>query len=370
MARGLGLPIGKSGFMTHIWVRAEQRASEARVGVTPDSVGALLRAGFDVSVEHSSCRAIGIDEYRETGCAVVPENSWPDAPRDAIIFGLKELPEDGTDLVHRHIMFGHAFKGQSDGPDLLRRFKNGGGCLYDLEYLTEPDGVRVAAFGYWAGYAGAAVGIKTWACRQAGDLSGPAEIGTYANKDVLLAELHGDLAAALTNGAATPDAIVVGALGRVGRGAGDLLAALGLNVTKWDMAETARGGPFPEILQHDLFVNCVLAGPDIPQFVPKSALAARRRLSVIADVSCDPNSAYNPIPVYDHATSFDAPVLRVHDAPVLDVTAIDNLPSMLPLESSQDFAAQLLPSLLRLDNTGKGVWARARAEFDRHIAKI
>ena len=28
---------------------------------------------------------------------------------------LKELPEDGTPLAHRHIMFGHAYKGQPAG---------------------------------------------------------------------------------------------------------------------------------------------------------------------------------------------------------------------------------------------------------------
>jgi saccharopine dehydrogenase (NAD+, L-lysine-forming) len=88
------------------------------------------------------------------GCEIVAENAWPQAPADAIIFGLKELPEDGTPLPHRHIMFGHAFKGQPAGQVLLKRFKAGGGTLYDLEYLVGEDGRRVAAFGYWAGYAG------------------------------------------------------------------------------------------------------------------------------------------------------------------------------------------------------------------------
>ncbi len=114
-----------------------------------------------VTVEDSPVRAIPIDGYRDTaGCTIAPENSWPDAPDDAIIFGLKELPEDGTPLPHRHIMFGHAFKGQHSGRALLERFKAGGGTLYDLEYLVNPDGRRVAAFGYWAGYAGAAVSLK------------------------------------------------------------------------------------------------------------------------------------------------------------------------------------------------------------------
>jgi saccharopine dehydrogenase (NAD+, L-lysine-forming) len=46
--------------------------------------------------------------------------------------------------------------------------------------------------------------------------------------------------------------------------------------------------------------------------------------------------------------------------------AIDNLPSLLPVESSEDFAAQLLPSLLTLGRLDEGVWGRARAEFERH----
>ena len=352
----------------HIWVRAEQRQSEQRVGITPDGVAALLAKGFQLTVERSSCRAIPIDGYAATGCAIVPENSWPTAPHDAIIFGLKELPDDGTPLAHRHIMFGHAFKGQTDGPALLARFKAGGGALYDLEYLTDPNGKRVAAFGYWAGYAGAAMGLKVWTAQQAGDLPGPASVDAYPSKDALLSDLVSDLSAGLANGAEKPTSIIIGALGRVGSGAGDLLTAMGLEVTRWDMAQTAKGGPFPEILDHNLFVNCVLAMPGIPVFVPKSAITAPRRLSVIADVSCDPSSAYNPIPIYDHSTSFSNPVIRVSANPKLDVMAIDNLPSMLPVESSQDYAAQLLPALATLDQIDQGLWGRARTIFDKHTA--
>ncbi len=47
--------------------------------------------------------------------------------------------------------------------------------------------------------------------------------------------------------------------------------------------------------------------------------------------------------------------------------AIDNLPALLPRESSEDFAGQLLPALLQLDRIGTGAWARAKAEFDSHI---
>ena len=173
--------------MTHLWVRAEQRPNEERVGLTPDGAAALIRAGIRVTVEQSSVRAIGIEGYRAAGCEIAAENLWPQAPADAIIFGLKELPEDGTPLTHRHIMFGHAYKGQPAGQVLLKRFKAGGGTLYDLEYLVDETGRRVAAFGYWAGYAGAAVSLKCWAAQQRGGIAGP--VAKYPGKAALLADL-------------------------------------------------------------------------------------------------------------------------------------------------------------------------------------
>ncbi|WP_040819195.1 saccharopine dehydrogenase [Litoreibacter arenae] len=348
--------------MTHLWVRAESRDHEQRVGVTPEGVKALMDAGLKVTVEKSISRAIGIDGYAATGCDIAPEGSWPDAPRDAIIFGLKELPEDGTPLPHRHIMFGHAYKGQPSGRILLDRFKAGGGTLYDLEYLVGEDGRRVAAFGYWAGFAGAAVSLLCWIAQQRGGIADP--VGVYRSSEAMQSDLRKRLAPL---GGTRPSALIIGALGRVGTGGADLCDAMGVPVTKWDMAETASGGPFPEVLEHDIFLNCILAREGTPVFVPASTKTAERKLSVIGDIACDPDSDFSPIKVYDRVTTWDAPALRVHDDPVLDVTAIDNLPSMLPVESSEDFASQLLPSLLTLGEIDKGVWGRAKATFDKHI---
>ncbi len=349
--------------MTHLWVRAEQRPNEERVGLTPQGAATLIAAGLRVSVEASTVRAIPLDGYRAAGCKIVAENLWPQASNDAIIFGLKELPDDGTPLTHRHIMFGHAYKDQPAGQVLLRRFRSGGGTLYDLEYLVDEAGRRVAAFGYWAGYAGAAVALKCWAAQQQDAIAGP--IARYAGKAALLADLGRDL-----GDVARPRAIIIGALGRVGTGAADLCTALGVAVTRWDIAETASGGPFPQVLQHEIFLNCILARPGCPVFVPASARTDTRALTVIGDIACDPTSDFSPIKVYDRATDWHAPALRVADNPPLDVTAIDNLPSLMPVESSEDYAAQLLPSLRTLGNLDAGVWARAKLEFDRHAAGL
>ena len=348
--------------MIHLWVRAEQRPNEDRVGLTPEGAAALIGSGFRVTVEKSRSRAIPLSGYIAAGADIAAEGSWPNAPRDAIIFGLKELPEDGTPLVHRHILFGHAYKGQPAGRILLQRFRAGGGVLYDLESLVDDSGRRIAAFGYWAGYAGAAVTAMALVAQDQGAICGP--IRALPDAAALRAALAADLAARPK----PPRVIIIGAKGRVGTGARDFCRAMGLEPTLWDMAETAHGGPFPEILGHEIFLNCILAMPGVPVFVPDPAKAAPRALRVIGDIACDPTSEFSPIKLYDRATDWAAPALRVHVEPPLDVMAIDNLPSLLPLESSQDYAAQLLPALLTLDRIDAGVWGRARAAFASHIA--
>jgi len=348
--------------MVHLWVRAEERDNERRVGLLPAGAAELIAKGFRITVEDSSTRIIATADYAEAGAEIAMPGTWRDAPPDAVVFGLKELTEDGTPLSHRHIMFGHAYKGQPAGQRLLERFVAGRGALYDLEYLTDTSGRRMAAFGYWAGYAGAAVAALCWAAQKKGGIVGPVteaeSAGTMRNR----------IADALQG--MRPEVIVIGALGRVGTGASDVCAALGLNVTKWDMEETVHGGPFPEILDHDIFLNCILAIKGCPVFVPLSAKTTERRLSVIGDIACDPTSEFSPVKVYDRVTTWEAPALRVHDDPPLDVTAIDNLPSLMPRESSEDFAGQLLPQLANLDRIDEGVWQRARAEFETHTRHL
>ena len=44
--------------MTHLWVRAESRPNEDRVGITPDGVALLIGQGMRVTVEDSPRRII------------------------------------------------------------------------------------------------------------------------------------------------------------------------------------------------------------------------------------------------------------------------------------------------------------------------
>ncbi len=355
---------------THVWLRAETKPAEARTPLVPTGAAALRKKGFTVTVESSNQRCISDTAFAGVGCEIAAAGSWPTAPTNAFVLGLKDLPATTSPLAHRHIYFAHVYKGQPGWRDTLMRFEQGGGSLYDLEFLVDDDNRRVAAFGYWAGFAGAAVAVKTW-CQQ--QLSRAAQsIGPYPSKQALFQDIRPQLDNAIETAGKPPRVIVIGAKGRSGTGAVDVAKVLKLETTEWDIAETKAGGPFDTILQHDIFVNCVLVFSKIPPFVTRESIKApARQLTVISDVSCDPYGELNPIPIYDTVTSFEAPAQRIIDGDrPLDLIAIDNLPSLLPLEASEDFAAQLLPSLLQLDKPDSGVWARALAIFNEKILEL
>ena len=350
-----------------LWLRAESKAGEARTALVPADAAALVAAGFDISVERSKQRCFIDSEFIAAGCSLAEPGSWPEAPRKTFILGLKELPEDHSPLPHQHIYFAHAYKGQQGWQQLLGRFGQAGGSLLDLEYLVDDNKRRLAAFGYWAGFVGAALGVLAWCARQHGEEPVLPQLSPWPDK----VALHQQCEAALA-GLDKPSTLIIGALGRVGSGASDLADKLGLPVSPWDLAETSRGGPFPEILEHDLFVNCVLVNEPLPPFIETGILTGEaRRLQIIADISCDPYGDYNPIPLYSRCSSTSEPTLRIAggDNP-LDLIAIDNLPSLLPRESSEDFSSQLLPVLKTLGDNEPPVWKRAKALFQDHLKKL
>ena len=106
---------------------------------------------------------------------------------------------------------------------MLARFHNGGGTLYDLEFLEDATRRRVAAFGFHAGFAGAAAGALAHAAQKKGAKLGLLE--PYPNEVAMVDDVKQKLGG---SGKGTR-ALVIGALGRCGRGAVDLLRKIGLD---------------------------------------------------------------------------------------------------------------------------------------------
>lgn len=360
---------------TILHLRAETKPLEHRSALTPTTTKKLIDAGFTVYVEKSGMRVFDDKEFEDAGATLVEEGSWIKAPKERIIIGLKELPEEDFPLIHEHVQFAHCYKDQAGWKDVLGRFPAGKGTLYDLEFLTHDNGRRVAAFGYHAGFAGAALGAQTWAFQQShGKDESLPSVEPYPYEKDLVDAVKADIAKT----GKMPKALVIGALGRCGTGAVDLFKKIGLpdeNIVKWDMAETAKGGPFKEIVEDvDIFVNCIYLSQPIPPFVNMETLNdEKRRLQVIVDVSADTTNPHNPIPVYTIATTFDKPTVDVETTkgPRLSVISIDHLPSLLPREASEDFSGALLPHLMTLPHRQTDpVWVRAKQLFDKHVARL
>ena len=279
-----------------------------------------------------------------------------------------------------HVQFAHCYKNQAGWDRVLSRFPRGGGVLLDLEFLQDGTGRRVAAFGYHAGFAGAALALMNWAWQlmHPGGEPLPA-VQSYASEETLVAHVKKALGDGQVKSGRAPRVIVIGALGRCGRGAVDMCVRAGIpdeQVLKWDMAETASGGPFRAIVDSDVFINCIYLAAKIPSFVDRDTLAAPdRRLSVVCDVSADTTNPNNPVPIYTVATTFDRPTVPVDGlpdgGPPLSVISIDHLPSLLPREASEAFSADLLPHLVQLSHwKTHPVWAGAKKLFDEKVAAL
>lgn len=385
-----------------LYLRCEMKPHEHRAALTPTTAKKLLDSGFDITVERDPQRIFDDEEYSAVGCKLADHNTWEKLDSNIPIIGLKELPCPGPPLPHTHIQFAHCYKQQGGWVDVLSRFKQGGGKLYDLEFLEDSNGRRVAAFGWHAGFAGAALGLMAMA-EQRKD-GGKGRLGSqkrFPNEDALMKVVKEQVETIKkSNKDGKVKALVVGALGRCGRGAVDCLEKAGLaseDIVKWDIQETsAKAGPYPELLEVDLFVNCIYLNKKIPPFLNRESINAAgkdRRLTCVVDVSCDTTNPNNPLPIYDINTTFTEPTVDVDgllpEALPMTVISIDHLPTLLPREASEAFSTDLLPSLLQLPYVlgskelqasdkdeqgqpieGKGaVWARAEKLFRQKLGE-
>lgn len=101
--------------------------------------------------------------------------------------------------------------------------------MYDLEFLEDPETKRrVAAFGFHAGFAGAAAGALAYAKQQEDGGKGVLKgLKPYPNEEAMVEHVKEGLKT-VQGGLAEVKVLVIGALGRCGSGAVDLFRKVGL----------------------------------------------------------------------------------------------------------------------------------------------
>lgn len=111
-------------------------------------------------VQRSDVRAFADEEYQDAGLSLVEKVDDCD-----ILFGIKEAQIETLIPNKHYIFFGHIAKMQAYNRPLLQAFINKGITFTDYEYMVDDAGIRVCAFGWWAGIVGVYYTLRGYGLR-------------------------------------------------------------------------------------------------------------------------------------------------------------------------------------------------------------
>lgn len=356
---------------------------DMRVAFTPAQLAEIQETFGDqlsIAVQSSDIRSFTDEEYQQAGVAVVEDISDCD-----VLFGVKEVPIPSLIPGKTYFFFSHTIKKQPYNRPLLQAMLDKNIRMIDYEALKNDAGVRVVAFGRWAGIVGAYNAFLTY-----GKKSGLYDL-KEANACFDLNELHGELKKIQL----PPIKIILTGRGKVGLGAREILEAIPIKevsessfrndyfeepvFTNLDSEEINRrktDGGFdlqefytrPELYESDfekytevadILIGASYWDPRAPRlFQLKDIQNEDFAISVIADITCDidgsipttqrPSTIADPIYDVDRETLQEIPAFSKQTS--ISVMAVDNLPCELPRDASYGFGVQLrewvIPALL------------------------
>jgi saccharopine dehydrogenase (NAD+, L-lysine-forming) len=315
----------------NIIIRREYKTNEFRTPLVPNDCRKCADIGMTVYVEGSSQRCISDEEYEQNGCIIVEDFTTLGLPKSTtLVIGLKELDYTNPKLLPWcHLYFTHIFKNQVGSEEIIAKLESSGSILYDYEYFLNKKQKRIIAFGYWAGFIGTALGLLQYYYKSISkDIS---NLKPYEDASILFEEVE-----YFIHFFRKINIGIIGINGRSGRGSRFFLERLGLS----NFHGYSRASNKDPLKQHNIIINCIKLSQEVDDiFISQETLPKFDKLQVIVDVSCDINAKNNPIRLNYQGTTFKAPIHKINDK--IDIIAIDNLPSLLPKDSSEEFSAKL-----------------------------
>ncbi|XP_042323447.1 alpha-aminoadipic semialdehyde synthase, mitochondrial isoform X1 [Sceloporus undulatus] len=129
--------------------REDVNAWERRAPLAPRHVKLLTNLGYKVLVQPSNRRSIHEKDYIKAG-GIIQE----DISEACLIVGVKRPPDGKLIPNKNYAFFSHTIKAQEANMPLLDEILSKKIRLIDYEKMVDHRGVRVVAFGKWAGVAG------------------------------------------------------------------------------------------------------------------------------------------------------------------------------------------------------------------------
>ena len=130
--------------------REDQSPWERRAPLAPEQVRTLVKKhNIKVLIQTSNRRAFPISSYIQAG-AIAQE----DLSEASVIIGVKQVPADLLIPNKAYVMFSHTHKAQEDNMPLLDACLEKNITLIDYERIVDEHGVRLVAFGKYAGVVG------------------------------------------------------------------------------------------------------------------------------------------------------------------------------------------------------------------------
>ena len=369
-------------------LRETKNPPDRRVVVSPEEAKLMTEKfpNIDLYIQSSDNRCFTDKEYTDLGLTLVDDVAHCD-----ILMGVKEVAKSKLIANKKYLFFSHTAKEQEYNRPLLQKILENKIQIIDHEYLTDENGMRLVAFGRWAGLVGAYNGLIAYG----------EKTKRYSIKKANECHDLEDLTEELKKVDLDPIKILITGGGRVAHGAMEILEQV-QNIEKvtaqqfltkdfdhpvycqidpWDYLQRNDDLPFdfkyfikhpdkhsstfkPYTKVTDMFIACHFWDEKSPVFMSKEDLQENDfKISLIADVSCDIDG---PIPSTIRPSTIAEPLYGYHkktgkevdafDNEAITVMAVDNLPGELPRNASVDFGQGLIdkvfPSLFGEDTQG------------------
>lgn len=360
-------------------IREGKIPPDKRVPFTPKQVRKLLELypnELEFKVEPSPIRCFSDAEFSDLDIEV--DHDMSDCE---VLMGIKEIPVDQLIPDKTYIFFSHTIKKQAYNRKLLQAVLQKNIKLIDYEVLKNESGERTVAFGRWAGIVGAYNGLWTYG-KKTGlyDLKRAYECFDMSELDVELKKVQ-----------LPPIKIVVTGTGRVGKGVLEILNSVGikqvdpkeflhqyfdeavftvLSSSDFNRRKTDGGYDREEFYAEpqkyeshflkyaevsDILMAAAYWDSRAPRLFEMENISSDDfNISVIADITCDINGS---VPTTVKASTIQDPVYDVDRDSFqlltafgkqnsISVMAIDNLPTELPRNASEEFGQQLMENLI------------------------